>query len=300
MNLNKLRLSHLGLKASVLWLASLSVSAVHAEDLVIKGVGFATPESVEYAAAQDEYLVTNINGSPFDKDDNGFISRLSPSGEVLQLKWIAGGQNGVTLDAPKGMVSIKDRLYVADIDTVRVFSLPSGKPLADYKIEGSSFLNGICASSLGGVWVTDSGMGPGFAANGKDAIYHLSESGKVTTLVKGEDLGRPNGIVETADKQLVMLSFASGEVYRFDLKGKVIDSLLLESNNLDGLVVDKEGDLIFSSWTAKAILKMKGDDEPEVVFAGLDSPADIDIDTKRNRLLIPSFNGNEVLIKTLP
>ncbi len=300
MGLKKWCLKNNGLKASVLWLAALSASAVYADDLVVQNAGFATPESVEYAAAQDEYLVTNINGSPFDEDNNGFISRLSPNGEVLQLKWIAGGQNGVTLNAPKGMVSIKDRLYVADIDTVRVFSLPSGKPVANYKIEGSSFLNGISASSLGGVWVTDSGMGAGFAANGKDAIYHVSESGKVTTLTKGQDLGRPNGIVETADKQLVMVSFASGEVYRFDLNGKVIDSMLLESNNLDGLVVDKEGDLIFSSWTAKAILKMKGDDEPEVVFSGLDSPADIDIDTKRNRLLIPSFNGNKVLIKTLP
>ena len=35
------------------------------ERIVVENVGLATPESVEYYAAEDVYLVTNINGSPF-------------------------------------------------------------------------------------------------------------------------------------------------------------------------------------------------------------------------------------------
>ena len=298
-NVNKNRV----LKATVLWAASLvsmSTLSVYADEFVVENVGFATPESVEYAPAQDTYLVANINGSPFEKDNNGFISRLSPDGKTLDLKWIAGGQNGVTLSAPKGMVAMDDRLYVADIDHIRVFSLPDGKPMASYEIAGSSFLNGVSVASKGGVWVTDSGVAPGFKPAGTDAIYHLSESGKVTTLTKGEDLGRPNGIVETPNKQLVMITIASGQVHHFDLDGKLLSSETLPYNRLDGLVMDEYGELIFSSWTAKAIKKGLDDGEPETIFSDLTSPADIGLDTKRNRVLIPSFMENKVWIKTLP
>ena len=34
--------------------------------------------------------VSNRNGGPGDMDDNGFISRVSPDGRVLDLKWIDG------------------------------------------------------------------------------------------------------------------------------------------------------------------------------------------------------------------
>jgi len=306
MNLQKVKRKSFksnALKASVLWIASfasMSAMSVYASDIMIENVGFATPESMEYASAQDVYLVANINGSPFEKDNNGFISRLSPEGKVLDLKWIAGGQNGATLSAPKGMVAMDDRLYVADIDHVRVFSLPEGKPMASYEIAGSSFLNGVSVSSKGGVWITDSGVAPGFKPAGTDAIYHLSESGKITTLTKGEDLGRPNGIVETPNKQLVMITIASGQVHHFNLQGKLLSSQTLPYNRLDGLVMGADGELIFSSWTAKAIKKGLEEGEPETLFDELTSPADIGLDTKRNRVLIPSFMENKVWIKTLP
>src|SRR5205823_1591551 len=65
--------------------------------------GLSAPESVLHDAQADVYLVSNINGSPFAKDDNGFISRLSPSGEVMELKWIDGSRRDVELNAPKGL-----------------------------------------------------------------------------------------------------------------------------------------------------------------------------------------------------
>ena len=44
--------------------------------------GFATPESVLYDVESDTYLVSNINGSPLAVDNNGFIWRIAPEGEV--------------------------------------------------------------------------------------------------------------------------------------------------------------------------------------------------------------------------
>ena len=65
--------------------------------------GFSTPESVLHDPEADIYLVSNINGSPLERDGNGFISRVTPDGKVETLKFIAGGVKGVTLNAPKGM-----------------------------------------------------------------------------------------------------------------------------------------------------------------------------------------------------
>ena len=57
----------------------------------VSGAGFATPESVLHDTAADVYLVSNINGAPLEKDDNGFVSRLSPDGVVLDFAYAAPG-----------------------------------------------------------------------------------------------------------------------------------------------------------------------------------------------------------------
>src|SRR5205085_3158015 len=90
---------------------------------------FKTPESVLYDEAGDRYIVTNINGGPVDKDNNGFISLVSPAGHVDSLAWIQGGRGGVTLNAPKGTGIRGDTLFVADIDELRMFSRTSGAAL---------------------------------------------------------------------------------------------------------------------------------------------------------------------------
>src|SRR3972149_4477688 len=55
--------------------------AAQAPAVTVQGVGFQTPESVLYDAAEDVYLVSNINGSPTAADGYGFISRIGPEGQ---------------------------------------------------------------------------------------------------------------------------------------------------------------------------------------------------------------------------
>ena len=42
--------------------------------------GLMTPEAVIHDPDQDVYLVSNINGSPLEVDDNGYIAKISPEG----------------------------------------------------------------------------------------------------------------------------------------------------------------------------------------------------------------------------
>ena len=89
-----------------------------------------TPESVLWDATTDMYFVSNINGNPSVKDNNGFISRVKPDGVIDSLHFIQGGRGGVTLNAPKGLAVRGDTLWVTDIDAVRAFSARTGAPIA--------------------------------------------------------------------------------------------------------------------------------------------------------------------------
>src|SRR5207244_9360632 len=81
--------------------------------------GFLAPESVLHDSTQDIYFVSNINGSPMAKDNNGFISRVRPDGAVENLKFIEGGRNGVTVNAPKALARDGDTPLLGDIDVAR-------------------------------------------------------------------------------------------------------------------------------------------------------------------------------------
>lgn len=262
---------------------------------VQRWTGFQTPESVLWDEPNDRYLVSNINGSPMDVDNNGYISVVAPDGKVTTEKWIAGGENKVKLDAPKGTAIANGTLYVSDITVVRQFDLKTGAPKADIKIPGAVFLNDVASSADGTVYVSDTGMklgknGP--EPQGADAIYSIDKTGKVKTVAKTKDLGAPNGLF-LQDKNLLVVSYAATGLYRIDDKGKMQDSTKLPKGSLDGIV--QAGDsLLISSWEGSAVYKGKLGGTFEAVLENQQSPADIGWDKKRSRVLVPHFMGNSV------
>jgi sugar lactone lactonase YvrE len=256
--------------------------------------GIATPESVLYDEKNDEYLVSNINGSPLMKDNNGYISVVSPEGKVLTQKFIAGGEKGVTLNAPKGTAILNDVLYVADIDTVRMFDRKTGKPKGEVAVPGATFINDLYAHD-GKVYVTDTGMKQGakdFEPSDADAVYAI-EKGKLVTLVKAKDLGHPNGVF--ANKAGIwVVNFGNNELWQVDVKGKKKGAVTtLPKGSLDG-IFEADGDLYISSWEASAIYKGKPGGEFSVALSDQKAPADIGYDSKRKRILVPHFMDNSV------
>ena len=266
---------------------------------VVKYTGLMTPESVLYDADGDRYIVSNINGKPTDKDNNGFISVLSPDGQVTTLKWIEGGKNKVKLDAPKGLALVKGVLYVADITSVRMFDAKTGAPKGDVAIPESTFLNDLASGPDGKVYVSDSGLkggAKGLEPTGTDAVYVI-EKGKAKAIAKGKDLGAPNGLL-VVDNGVVVVTFGSGEVYRLDEKGKKQDVSKPPAGHLDG-VVSLGDSLLVSSWEASSVYKGKLGGTFEAVLTDQKSPADIGYDTKRGRLLVPHFLEDTVEVYEL-
>jgi sugar lactone lactonase YvrE len=257
--------------------------------------GLSTPESVLYDAETDTYLVSNINGAPTDKDNNGFIAELSPDGAVVKAKLVAGGENGATLNAPKGMALVKGVLYVADIDTLRLFDRKTGAPKGEVPVKGASFLNDLSAGPDGKVYFTDSGLSPKFEASGTDALYVLEpgKTPKVKALLRSKDLPHPNGIVATKDTLYVNF-FGAGEVRTYDLKGKAKgEAMKTPAGGLDGLVLVGD-DVLVSSWDGKAVYRGKAGGEFTAVLSDVTAPADIGFDTRRHRVLVPRFQDNLV------
>ncbi len=170
-----------------------SKNTTEASEIWIENAGLATPESVLYDKKNDRYLISNINGNPTAADGNGFISIVSPEGKLQKLKWIDGEGEQTQLNAPKGMAILDDKLYVTDINSVRVFDLGTGKQWASIDIKGSTFLNDA-ATDGEVVYISDSGMNPDFSSSGTDAIYRIYKEGKHEKVVADKSFSKPNGL----------------------------------------------------------------------------------------------------------
>ncbi len=256
--------------------------------------GFNTPESVLYDAKSDTWLVSNIGGSPLDRDNNGYISELSPDGKVKTERWIEGGKNGVTLNAPKGSALKDGVLYVADIDVVRMFDRKTGASKGEIAIPGATFLNDVALGGDGNVYVSDSGLTAEFKSSGTEAIYRIKPGAQpgVETLVKSPELKGPNGLLVTKDSVHVVF-FGANELQTFDMKGQKQSTTQLPNGGLDGIVAVGQ-DVLVSSWGGKALYRGKPGGTFTAVVSELEAPADVGYDSKRGLVLVPRFMGNAV------
>jgi hypothetical protein len=282
--------------------------------ILLRDVGFSSPESALYDPVADVYLISNVSGGPSDADNDGFISKVAPDGTLLELRWIDAVSAKTTLNAPKGMALVGETLFVADIDVVRAFDRASGKALGDVAVPTATFLNDIAAGPDGKLYVSDSGLGkkPGSAElspNGSDAVYMIDAQRSVKELAKNPELAQPNGLVldngSLGAKGSLIVAAASGQVYRLDAKGEKA-ALAQPAGGLDGLVLTPGGRLIVSSWESSSVFitaaspPADGSVSFEPLIAELTSPADIGYDVRRRQLLVPLFRENALYIQELP
>jgi hypothetical protein len=261
-----------------------------------------TPESVFVDGESDSYWVSNINGAPTAQDNNGFISKLMPDGRLIDFQFIAGGRDGVTLNAPKGMTIVGGTLYVADLGTVRLFDVKTGKASGNIDVEGATFLNDIALAPDGAVYVSDSGLKAGkdgLEGSGSDAIYRIDSERHVQVLMRNTDLAHPNGLSADANGVWVV-SWGSGELSHVDKSGHRSKIQKLPTAQLDGLVSLEDGSFLVSSWEGSCIYRGKSSEPFITVISGVTSPADIAYDAKRSRVIAPLFTKDTVGIFSLP
>lgn len=259
------------------------------------------PETVVHDLVDDVYLVSNIDGDPNAQDGNGYISRVSPAGDVLERFFIDGREPGVELDAPRGMVIGGETLYVADETGIRLFDRHSGEPKGSWPVPGAQFLNALAIDARGRLLATETGitlLPTGPVKTGPYAIYAFDGDGTRTTLAEGDELEGPNGIVAGADG-IFVVEFMGDEhgVYRLGDGGRKELVGTLPFGQLDGLAQLPDGSLLVSSWLANGIYRLLPGAPPRLVVEHLATPAGIAYDVLRDRILVPEVLGGAVHIE---
>jgi sugar lactone lactonase YvrE len=237
--------------------------------------GFTGPEAVRYDPDQDVYFVSNFgSGSGGARDTNGFISRMRADGTIESLRWIAGGANGVVLHGPRGMYVVGDTLWVADF---------SGQDVG--------FLNDVAAAPDGRLYVTDTG---------KNRIYRVA--GDVAIAVGDSALGAPNGITwDAANRRFIVVPYGGAHAIRAwspESPGAT-DVGTSAGARFDGVEVLADGSVLVASQADSSIHRfVNGAGQPVIRVSG--RPADIAVDSRRNRVAIPYISLNRVEIWQLP
>lgn len=199
-------------------------------DGVVIVEGFSHPESALWAAMEMRWYISNIGGDPSAKDGDGFISRVAADGTIEALSWATG------LDAPKGSGISGGRLYVADIDQVRVINLADGDIVNSIPIPGAAFLNDIAVDPDGVVHVSDTGT---------NTIHRLTGGMNSEVVFTSADLHGPNGLAFAGDR-LTIASFGDGmgDGAVFRVMGMMPVQIGTLTGSLDGLVARMDDFLV--------------------------------------------------------
>jgi sugar lactone lactonase YvrE len=263
-------------------LIALNFFSVNAQKLEMKwktDTLLRVPESVLFDAGRKILYVANIDGKPDGKDDRGFISKVSTSGKIENLKWVTG------LNAPKGMGLSGNILYVADIDRVVAIDVNSGKIKTKVDIAGAKFLNDVTIDKKGTVYVSDTGTGK---------IYSLKDD-KAEVYFESTDFKGVNGLF-ALNNGLYIVDFGTGVNYKLDADRK-LTKFGTTSEGADGVVPVGNGDFLVSNWNGE-IYYVKADGQATKILDTKEekiSAADIEFDIKNKMLFIPTFFSNSVV-----
>jgi len=253
-----------------------------------------SPYSFVNDPIEKSYFISSVNGEAETADNNGFITKLNPNGKLLNLKFIQGGKDDVTLHAPKGMALVEHVLYVADLDTLRGFDTTTGKPVMALIIRSpAASRSESVPTSLNDV--TFDGKGLLYCSDQKaNTIYRVDLATQtVSVLITDRSLAGPSGLaVHPKSGQIIAVSWEKGKISEVSPEGVVTE---LFSNgffsnrfqNLRGVDFDRWGNMYVSDFTTGKVWRMSWDKRFQVIAEFLSSPGDLSIDRANNLILVP-------------
>lgn len=296
-------LLHLVFSASAAALLALAMSVSGAHALQIKNLK--SPQSFLATPSGQTYFISNINGDPTQKDNNGFITKLDKEGKLIELEFIRGGRGDTILHAPKGMAIVGDILYVVDIDTLRGFDIDSGRAVATISITADPV--GVATTGLTDV-AYDGHRTLYVSDTDTNTIYRVdlaNHSYAVSLLTRDDRLAGPRGLaVHPRTGHLIAVSWNEGSIIDITPEG-VVEVLVSNSffswrfKNLDGVDFDTWGSMYVSDFTAGKVWRVTPDENFKVIAEYLPTPADISVDRTNHLILVPYIYGNAAEINGL-
>jgi hypothetical protein len=275
--------------------------------------GFAFPEG---AISDGKFIYISNFGKefkPLDKDGDGFISKLSFEGKVLELNFLAGPGNN-QLNAPKGMAIMNNVLYVTDVDRILGFDLADKKKIFElnFEAEKTSLLNDLTVKDKNTLFVSAMDIHKIFQVN-------ISDTPSYDFVNVNPEIKMPNGLCwDPVNRKLYLGMFGRknnangsrgdiGYIYFENDRQPAYTELSNYQGNIDGvtLVGNK---LLFTDWLAygkdgkKGTLKVLDLDTKvikDVIQDRVDGAGDFYFDEKKSMVWIPKLRENKLLIKKI-
>lgn len=251
--------------------------------------GLNEPESAIYDKQTNSIYISNINGDPLKLDNNGYISKISVDGKIIEKKWVSD------LDAPKGLALFKNDLYVADVNKIWKISLKN-KNRIKYKINDAGFLNDIVSNKNGEIYASDMF---------KNRIYRLKNN-KISIWKQSKLLESPNGLLIEGNNLIVACWGKIKQGFKTEVKGKLIKVNLNSRQikkffstrpigNLDGIVFNKNNGYLVTDWIEGKLYTI---DKKGIVINTKNLNAgssDLEILMHKNLLIVPMMKNNNIV-----
>jgi DNA-binding beta-propeller fold protein YncE len=239
-----------------------------------------TPESVIYDKVRNVIYVSDMNNEPRMKDNNGFISKLSTDGKILDLHWVDG------LSSPKGLAIVGDTLYAADVDEVVAIDIIKGYIIKKMTYPGMKMLNDITSAPDGSIYISDT----------DGNILYRYINGKISPWLT-EGLNGPNGLLVDGSR-LLLASQGSNDFTTIDFNTKTRKVVTEGINHGDGIAFTGiPGYYLVSDWGGEIYI-INPDYSKFTILntkAQMSNSADIDYIPELNLLLVPTFYKNCVV-----
>lgn len=239
---------------------------------------FETPESVFFDEIRNCIYVSNINGKPSDLDSNGYLSKLTENGEIVEIKWITG------LNAPKGMALYKEKLFVSDINYLIEIDIEKQEIVKRYFAENSQFLNDVEVDNNGKVYVSDIST---------NTIYRL-ENESLEIFIQNEELNHPNGLHFSGAS---LIAGCGNNISMIDIKSREFQTIRNNTGSIDGIEMIDDENFIISDWLGNINIVYQNDSLNLILSTaeqGINA-ADIDFVKSKKMLLVPTFKDNRIV-----
>lgn len=256
-----------------------SISQEVSASLLNKMEGFSHPESVVLDEKNQVLYVSNIGGKT---EGDGFISKVSKNGEILELKWIT------QLNDPKGLLVMDDYLYVTDNKYLVKMDIENTEITSRMLIEEAVFLNDITADDKGNIYISDTG---------KSSIYKLNTAEEISEWLNTRELEFPNGLLAVGDEIWIAAwgEEDGGNVLKVDIGTKQIEKISKKPiGNLDGIQLIGNKSFYISDWATGKIYKMDSKGNQTEILTAEKSAGDILFLKEENIVVLPMNHQNEV------
>jgi hypothetical protein len=261
---------------------------------------FSQPESAYFYTSGSTdpgvYFISSTNG-----DDVGWVSKLAADGSMINSRW------ATDLRHPMGMRVSGKRLWINNTTEIVGLNLDNPNDRIVHPIDGAISLNDLATDFSGYAYLSDSLNSRVVRVNlatGENSTYISTlPSSPNGVLVQGDRLYIASwGVMsDRPEERAEWITKTAGDLYWVSLKDakKSRQIIAPELGNLDGVEIDRNGNIYVSDWESGELYKISSGTKTVIGLGqygqGL---ADIGLNLLTGELVLPVILSNEVLFFT--